>query len=204
MKWLKEHIILVSFLLLLLFGFGLELVRNVRQSTPQLNSANATFTQFDDHELIQVDQPLEQEEQVNSEIAVDVKGAVESPGVYIVSPHTRIKDVIQQAGGFNQEADQDQINLAEKVYDEMVIYVPYFTEQNNSVSHYMSNHDKIKVNLATQAELETLPGIGATKAQAMIEYREANGLFNTIDDLEKVNGIGKKTVEQLSEHVVVP
>jgi len=139
-------------------------------------------------------------------VIVDVKGAVGKPGVYEVQVDSRVHDVILLAGDFLENADQTQVNLAQKVQDEMIINVPKIgeaseTTENNSSSN---GNEKIRINDATQEELETLPGIGPSKAEAIIQHREENGLFKSGEDLLQVSGIGEKTLENLLEHIQVP
>lgn len=141
-----------------------------------------------------------------SNVMVDIKGAVKNPGVYELQVEDRVKGAIQQAGGFRDDADSNQINLAERVYDEMVIYIPSVNEQDmdSSIVSRGDQNGKIRVNLATKEELTTLPGIGEAKAAAIIEYREENGKFTKIEDLTEISGIGEKTVERLAEFILVP
>lgn len=140
----------------------------------------------------------------NDTLYVDIKGEVEQPGVYNVEENDRVVDVIDYAGGLKANADEKQINLAEKVYDEMVIIVPHVDEAENLISTSGESHDKIKINTATQTELEQLPGIGKAKAQAIIKYREESGAFQSFEDIQNVSGIGEKTVSQLAEFIIVP
>lgn len=148
----------------------------------------------------------EEELTTTSNVMVDIKGAVKNPGVYELQVEDRVKGAIQQAGGFRDDADSNQINLAERVYDEMVIYIPSVHEQDmdSSIVSRGDQNGKIRVNLATKEELTTLPGIGEAKAAAIIEYREENGKFTKIEDLTEISGIGEKTVERLAEFILVP
>src|SRR5699024_6686718 len=118
--------------------------------------------------------------------------------VYFVSQEDRVIDVIDQAGGFTNKADEDLINLAEKVTDEMVIYIPMIGEETIDVAQTgkvgANNSDgKVKINDATLDEMTRLNGIGPKKAQAIIDYREENGPFEQIEDILNVSGIGEKT-----------
>ncbi|MEC5422192.1 helix-hairpin-helix domain-containing protein [Virgibacillus sp. C22-A2] len=145
---------------------------------------------------------LDQEE-IN--VVVDIKGEVKTPGVYQVEIDFRVNDVIQIAGGFTEDADESQVNLAQKVQDEMIILIPKkgeTEELNNSPNN--NGSAKLRLNYATQEELEGLNGIGPSKAQAIIQYREENGLFRTIEDLLKVSGIGQKTLENIRDSIQLP
>lgn len=136
---------------------------------------------------------------------VDVKGAVKTPGVYDAKQGERIIDLVKKAGGFTMEANQNQVNLAQYIEDEMVIFVPSIDETgpNNLKGPGTPNNGLINLNIATESELQTLPGIGPAKAIAIIEFRETNGGFQTIEDLKKISGIGEKTYEKLEALISV-
>ncbi|MFD2446131.1 helix-hairpin-helix domain-containing protein [Bacillus sp. CGMCC 1.16607] len=143
------------------------------------------------------------EEPVN--IMVDVKGAVIQPGVYHAIQGERVIDLIHKAGGFTKNADQNQVNLSEHIEDEMVIFVPILGDAGG-VSQEMGSSGKstlININKASDSELQNLPGIGPSKAIAIIEYRETNGGFKKIEDLKKISGIGEKTFEKLAPLITV-
>lgn len=149
-----------------------------------------------------------QENESDNQLAiVDVKGEVVHPGVYEIEMDARVDDVIELAGGFADQADQSVINLAQKVQDEMVILIPKKGEvaaDAPSATGQSSGNEKIKLNQATQAEIETLSGIGPSKAEAIIQYREENGLFQMPEDLLEISGIGEKTLENLKDDIQVP
>jgi competence protein ComEA len=139
-------------------------------------------------------------------VMVDIKGAVAHPGVYEIRDTARVNDVVALAGGFTKEADETKINLAAKVHDEMMIYVPVRGEANAFASSSLQADDsnKIYINTASEQEISQLPGIGKTKAQAIIAYREEHGPFQKAEDLLNVTGIGEKTLEKIKEYIVVP
>lgn len=159
------------------------------------------------------EEPLEQkvEEQDDVIIKVDVKGAVNRPGVYIADSGDRVIDLIADAGDFTNEADKDQVNLAQVVEDQMVILVPRIGDESlvsggaigSVTSSGGSSDGKINLNTATQAELETLTGVGPSKALSIIEYREKTGKFQSVEDLKKISGIGDKTFEKLKDSIKV-
>lgn len=142
---------------------------------------------------------------------VDVKGAVKNPGVYEVTLDERVIDVIEKAGGLKEGADETKINFAERVTDEMVLYIPLIGEEGENMivsagpssTSTSQGEGKININKATSDELQNLPGIGPSKAEAIIAYREDSGLFQTIDDLKLVTGIGDKTFERLQDQIIV-
>ena len=146
-------------------------------------------------------------EEVNEEIStylIDVKGQIQFPGVYEVTSDLRVHDVIILAGGFLDTANTNTINLAQKIQDEMVIYVPHLEEETETSFESWStaqNKQKVSINQATESELLTLPGIGPSKASAIIKYRDEFGKFNSIDELTNVSGIGNKTLENLRDYI---
>src|SRR5699024_9543853 len=116
-------------------------------------------------------------------IMVDVKGAVEKPGVYEMDKQDRIKEAIEKAGGFTKTALKVDVNLAQHVQDEMVMLVAEEGEkvsegtENTSPAAQQSSEtvQKININRATEVELTSLTGIGPSKAEAIIQYREEHG-----------------------------
>ena len=168
-------------------------------------------------ESVLLDEYLEQETQEVDEVVpeeiqepiyylVDVKGQVSQPGVYEVESTLRIHEVIRLAGGFLETANVEAMNLAQKIKDEMVIYVPHLddeipTDVEQTWSETNETNSKVSLNDATEAELQTLPGIGPSKAAAIVNYREETGSFQSIDELVNVSGIGEKTLEKLREYI---
>lgn len=144
---------------------------------------------------------------VDNTIMVDVKGEVNNPGVYEVENDARVNDIILLAGGFTENADALPVNLAQRIQDEMTIIVPKIGEENvisNQGNSTGMSDGKIKINYATQSEIETLSGIGPAKAQAIIQYRDENGLFKEVNDLLNISGIGEKTLENIKDELQIP
>ncbi|SFC37577.1 competence protein ComEA [Bacillus sp. OV322] len=153
-----------------------------------------------------------------SVIKVDVKGAVKAPGVFNAKEGDRVIDLIAAAGNFSREADKDKVNLAQLVQDQMVIYVPEKGEAPGMEGALAApagavsvpqgkgggGDGKVNLNTASEADLETLTGIGPSKAQAILEYRDKNGgSFKSAEDLKNVPGIGDKTFEKLKDSIFV-
>lgn len=153
------------------------------------------------------------------EVTVHVFGAVAKPGVYQVSQGSRVIDAINMAGPTG-EADLDSIKLASKVTDGQDIPVPFKAgidpaavgvTQGASTSAGISGRNVftapadglVNINTANQSELDTLPGIGPALAQRIIQYRETNGLFQSIEDLKNVSGIGDKNFENMKDKITV-
>ena len=147
-------------------------------------------------------------------IEVHVAGAVVSAGVYRLEEGSRVYQAVEKAGGSLEEADLDRINLAQPIYDGQQIMVPWQPDKAPpgaseaaavaaAVNNSSSSGGKININTATQAQLETLPGIGPSKAASIIKYREENGHFYSIDDLLNISGIGNKTLAAMSDLITV-
>lgn len=156
-------------------------------------------------------QEVEDKTTVSTVIYVDVKGEVHHPGVYQMKAENRVKDLIEAAGGFTPLADDQKLNLAQLLEDQMVIVVPKKGEEVNSElaqtptphKKEVEKEGKVNINTATVEELKTLKGIGEKKAEAIIEYRKQNGSFKNKEELMKVRGIGKKLYESFQERVIV-
>lgn len=140
-----------------------------------------------------------------TEIFVDVKGAVNNPGLYEAQLGERVMDIIARANGFAENAESDAVNLAERLKDEMVVYVPTEGEEQLHTPAGGGNEQGglININEASAMELMTLPGIGEAKAAAIIEYREQNGGFKEKEELKEISGIGEKTLEKLLDLIRV-
>ncbi|WP_270828827.1 helix-hairpin-helix domain-containing protein [Enterococcus faecalis] len=154
-------------------------------------------------------------ERAETMIYVDIKGAVKVPvkvpGIYQLKNQQRIWDALALAGGVSEEADTAQVNYAQKVKDQMIIYVPKKGEPvaqsletlQESAPAQQNQEEKINLNTATEAELQTISGIGAKKAQEIIRFRDEQGPFKTVEELKNVPGIGEKTVERLKDMLTV-
>ena len=150
-------------------------------------------------------------ERAETMIYVDIKGAVKVPGIYQLKNQQRIWDALALAGGVSEEADTTQVNYAQKVKDQMIIYVPKKGEAvaqsletlQESAPAQQNQEEKINLNTATEAELQTISGIGAKKAQEIIRFRDEQGPFKTVKELKNVPGIGEKTVERLKDMLTV-
>jgi competence protein ComEA len=141
-------------------------------------------------------------------IIVHITGAVPRPGVYALPEGARVQDGISAAGGFLAEADKFGINLARVLEDGEQIDIPYSAGASiviptPGIEVITSSSELIDINTAAQFELESLPGIGPTTAQKIIEYREANGPFASIEDIVNVSGIGPGTFERIKDLITV-
>ena len=141
-------------------------------------------------------------------VVVYITGAVPRPGVYALPKDARIQDAISAAGGFLAEADKSQINLAAVLEDGEKLEVPYIEGASPVIGTPVpevetSTSEVININTASIAELDTLPGIGPTTAQKIIDYREQNGPFLNTEDIINVPGIGPGTYERIKDLITV-
>lgn len=149
--------------------------------------------------------------QTNDEkyITVYINGEVKNPKVYRMKDGSIMDDLVREAGGFTQNADMDrlklQLNLALKLRDGDHIYIYSKNDSGTQISSSSqlssSEGGKVNLNTATKDELKTVPGIGDVTAQKIIDFREKNGGFKTIDDLKKIDRIGEKTFEKFKDKV---
>lgn len=150
---------------------------------------------------------LASEKENNDFVFVDLKGEVSAPGIYRMKTEQRVDDLLKVAGGLTETADLSQVNRAQRLIDEMVVYIPAKGEGDIAAPATVSapsGQPKIHINTATLEQMTTLNGIGTKKAEAILAYREENGPFTSLDDLVQVSGIGEKTVENIQEMIQVP
>ncbi|MCR8969250.1 helix-hairpin-helix domain-containing protein [Facklamia sp. 7083-14-GEN3] len=166
----------------------------------------------------------ENETTLLNQLYVDLKGEVIQPGVYQLQQGSRLIDLIEKAGGFTEDAAQDSLNLALLLEDQMMVTVYSQSEWDTLISDEQSeqktlaldndlmligasNEEEkqtlININIADQEELETLPQIGPSKAQKIIQYRQDYGSFKDIEEIVQVSGIGPKTFEGLKDLITV-
>lgn len=166
-------------------------------------------------EPIEIVEPTMVPTSTPSPIHVHVTGAVQRPGLYVLSPASRLAQALEAAGGMTSDADQERVNLADRVLDGQQVYVPTRgTPPPPSPTPCASAHSqavlssgdvlsRININKASLAELDTLPGIGPAYAQRIVAYREANGPFADPSEIVKVKGIGQVTYDRIKELITV-
>lgn len=141
-------------------------------------------------------------------LTIDITGEVVRPGVYNLPPNSRVRDAIQAAGGLSEDADVEILNLAAELADGQKIVVmskgeiplpPGGIVRSNPIEV----NGLININTATAEQLDTLPGIGPAKAGDIITYRQKNGAFDKIEDIQNVSGIGPATFENIRNLISV-
>lgn len=152
------------------------------------------------------------------DIFVDICGAVTKPGVYRMPPDSRVYEAVEAAGGLLPEAAGNRVNQAQPLSDGQQIYVPTkeeaekagavpaegaFPEIKSGENSPVSENGKVNLNTADAAALQTLSGIGESKAQAILAYREEHGGFSSIEELMDVPGIKENTFLKIKEKIAV-
>lgn len=203
LKWKKTHILyLFGFIACVLLGVFFLFSKESQEKDLQMLDFSSEESELVTKEIV-VEETMV--------IKVDVKGEVIRPGLYIAKDGDRVQDVIEQAGSFTKQADRNSVNLAQRVQDQMVIYVPAIGEVVSDVrtpilqgqGGSMNQGDKININQASAEELQSITGIGPSKANAILQYREENGAFKSIDELMNISGIGDKTFEKLKDEITI-
>ncbi|MEW4353455.1 helix-hairpin-helix domain-containing protein [Streptococcus pneumoniae] len=215
METVKEYKIVAGFICLgvLLGGFFL-FQRPVESSSNAQNLAQEVLVASEEPKEVTDEIAKTEEVEATTTLTVDVKGAVKNPGIYELKTGSRVNDAIEAAGGLSAEAESKSVNLAQKLTDEGVVYVASVGEEVPRVSGQApgdtkalgasaSESGKVNLNTADLAALQTISGIGQKRAQDILDYREANGKFKSVEDLKNVSGIGAKTLEKLKDYVTV-
>ncbi len=214
---MKKLILILGGISVVLFGVVFVLYKNNQ-------SANSEVV-----DIFKEDDSASEEEdiadkEISTKVYVDIKGMVVNPGVYEVDSKARVSDVIELAGGLLSGADTSLINLAKIVADEMTIVVYSSEEAREKYLEELCNcrdivpkndalveakdddrerEEKVNINTAIESELTKVDGIGEAKAKAIIDYREKNGNFKTIDDIKNVSGIGDALFEKIKAYITV-
>ena len=140
-------------------------------------------------------------------ILVHVCGAVENPGVVSLPEGSRAQDALDAAGGFSENAGRDFVNLAEPVQDGQKLYFPTTEEARASAAQGSALQEagdgRVNINTADAAALCTLPGIGEARARDIIAYRDANGAFESCEDIMKVSGIKNSVYNRICDKIKV-
>lgn len=195
MKNIRKYIYIITIIIFIIFCIMVIIRKR------ELKDNNINYTVNKEEDIINKDNEDNEEEY----IYVDIKGEVINPNVYKIQKGLRVIDVINLAGGLTEESDTSNINLSKIVTDEMVIVIK---SKNNEEVYIDSdvdinnNNQLIDINTCTIDELLTLPGIGESKANNIIEYRKKNK-FNTINDIMNVSGISESLFNKIKEYIKV-
>ena len=191
-KYKKKLLLPTTVIVVILFFF---LQTQFKTSDPTADAIQPIPIHETTIEQEEITEPIE-----DISLFVEVKGAVIHPGVYELTQGDRVLKAIELAGGYLPTSDSKGINHAQKVADEMVVYVPLEGEvivEQASTNTSSESTGLVNINQADASLLMTLPGIGPAKADAIIAHRDGQGLFKDPADLKNVTGIGQKTFEKL-------
>lgn len=146
-------------------------------------------------------------------ITVFISGEVKNPGVVTIDTEKRLSDAVNELGGTTENADLNKVNLAIKLKDESHYIIPKVGEnledynnaglENDVVTNLNDKNNLININTASIQELDNLPGVGQSTANKIVNYREENGKFNSIEDIKNVNGIGEKKYDELKNLISI-
>ena len=153
-------------------------------------------------------------------VIIHITGSVKNPGIVKLKYGSRIEDAIEAAGGLTENADITNVNLAYVLDDGVKIRIPSITDEKNGDEQILeegsgeniieetnmtlgASTKEVNINKATETELQSLPGIGASLASRIIEYRNQNGKFSKIEDIKNVNGIGDSKYDNIKDFITV-
>ncbi|MEJ6400762.1 helix-hairpin-helix domain-containing protein [Nicoliella lavandulae] len=203
----------------LLFVMGMILVMQTKPKTESFDGlSHNQSTSMSSASLVSTISSTSSSVTSDSKLVVDIKGAVKNAGIYKVEDDTRIADLVELAGGFKSNADQKNVNLAQKLSDQQVVYIPLkgeikgnlhlnsdssSTASNAETSNSGDSNGKININTADKSQLQTINGIGEKKADNIINYRQQSGGFKSIDDVKNTDGIGDKMFENIKDSITV-
>lgn len=154
------------------------------------------------------------EEEKKEKIKIHIAGSVVSEGIVELKEGARVADAIKEAGGTTSDANMDKVNLAYKLQDGQKIYIPNNNEEDYTIisenmgeevleKDVKTTSGKININTATQTELELLTGIGPSTASKIIDYREENGKFKSIEEIKNVPGIGEAKYNNIKDEITI-
>ena len=208
-KW-KDNILIVVLVLLIVSGVGYRLVSGWQAGKGDFYTFQAGVDLTDDEGGIIEDGGMKDitgirtpVEETKEPLIIHIVGAVKNPGVFTLQEGDRVLEAVEKAGGFSEDALRDAVNLAARIYDGQQIYIPREGEEVPTTVYQGIQQQKININTASQSDLETLPGIGPAKAGAIIQDREKNGPFKSIEEISRVTGIGEKTLEGIRDFITI-
>ena len=204
----KQKIILIFLGIVAIIGIAYYSYVSSKEENLNVSDTNELQVENQSNEIDE-----EEAENKESKIKVHISGAVKNEGVYELEEDARIIDAIEKAGGTLEIADMKNVNLASKLEDGMKIYIPKqgeeVTSSNREVEENIalgntskeSSKGKININKASKEELDTLPGIGESTAEKIINYRKEHKSFKSIEELKEVKGIGDAKFEEIKDLV---
>lgn len=163
---------------------------------------------FDNDKFIIEEYTEEKIENITDEdnkIKIHILGAVNYNGIIELESGSRISDAIEIAGGLTEIADVSKVNLAYVLEDGEKLYIPTIHDEND-IEYLISErgvNEKVNINTAKIDELQNIPGVGPSIAQAIIDYRDENGKFKSIEDIKSVSGVGESKYKKMEKYIKV-
>ena len=204
----KQKIIITIIATIIILFIGVYVIKKTEKSNYE------ELELIEETEIVE-DYYTEQEEKIiDNKIIVHITGEIQKEGIIEIEKESRLIDVIEAAGGLTEEADLSKVNLAYEVKDGQKIYIPNIIDENEKeiltqeagediIIEEKEINNKVNINTATQTELETLSGIGPSTALKIINFRNENGEFKTIEEIKNVPGIGESKFDNIKEEICV-
>lgn len=207
----KQKIILLTISIIVTIGI-IYFIYNKNQIKEDINLEN---------DILVTNTTLKENNTEENLVIIHITGSVKKPGIVKLKEGSRIEDAIEAAGGLTESADITKVNLAYVLEDGTKIKIPSISDEDlgsDKIIEYGSgeniiieedktstikNNQSVNINKATEIELQTLPGIGESLANKIIEYRNQNGKFLNIEDIKKVNGIGESKYSNIKDLITV-
>ncbi len=210
----KTKILLIILISIIAIVVGYYAYKNEKESQNFIEEQNL---EIQENEIEKTNEEIKK-------IIVHISGAVQNECIVELEENSRIADAIEKAGGFKENAYTKDINLAYKLEDGMKIYIPTIEEKENektdvttesgienintknndtNINENKKANSKININTATKEELDTLPGIGPSTAEKIINYRKENGKFKSIEEIKDVSGIGDSKYENIKDMIEI-
>ena len=214
----KKNIIIIFTVIIILLSF---LVKNnkllskgdnyvVSGDEDKQTTLETSSEKFENINNIEDIKNVSSDNDLNKKISIYISGAVNSPGVVELNSSDRLMNGVNLCGGLTNEADTNRVNLAMKVKDEGHYIIPKIGEEININIEFNNENDnsegsdkKININNATKEELDSLPGVGEVTAQKILDYREENKEFKSIDEIKNVKGIGENKFNNLKDYICI-
>ena len=203
----KKKILWMLLPVLIFVGCGTQdiILKRGQPETGSLEEQQDTETVYNVESEAQNEKPEQEEKPLQKWIYVDVCGAVRNPGVYRIEAGSRVFQVLEQAGGCTEEASLETVNQADLLTDGQKIRI-YTMEEAGQMEKKLQEEDpilddRVDINRAGKEELMTLTGVGETRAQAILAYRETHGSFSSVEELMQVEGKKEKTYEKLKDQI---
>lgn len=184
-----------------------------------MTTINKSYEYTDSNEIVEdlEEDVVEEVQEEKTEIIVHITGAVQSEGIVKIKEGDRIKDAIEAAGGLTIDANLQEVNLAYKLSDGQKVYIPKNTDTEEEIivdngsgesviidtGNEVTSNAKVNINNAEEEQLKILPGIGEETARKIIEHRQLNGRYGSIEDIKNVSGIGDAKFESIKDYICV-